>query len=363
MIYLDEVCEKLQEILNSNDNPIDFLYAVEAVGFHQDSIYDNATNRNMIRVYVSTFGGEFNPVPDLGQANYSIPITFYFPVRFKESFFALDAYLHDYFVGRMRDFGEKTGRCACNLSISNYGEIQDQDLMKFKVWADSVYKKPVEVMEAYMSMTLTLYLGTIADGFVFGNDLTATLGFTATKITISYSQTESGYGYKLEGGKQKPVAGHISDPYITDKGLGYVQSGSIVIRYANGFQMGTITATSSTSGSIPLVFAQGSMQTMSQSNDNQFIGEYESDGFPFATAIGTSFSVYLNDSVESKLIFNEWALARINDLDLTLNLEVTKLDFYLEKPIFLSSGNLVINKGQPLAITFSFAKRTEVNDA
>ena len=28
------------------------------------------------------------------------------------------------------------------------------------------------------------------------------------------------------------------------------------------------------------------MQSMSQSNDNQFIGDHESDGFPFATAIG-----------------------------------------------------------------------------
>lgn len=360
MIYLDEVCERLQEILNSEDNPIDFSYAVEAVGFHADSIYENATGKNLIRVYVSTFGGEFNPVPDLGQANYSIPITFYFPVRFKESFFALDAYLHSYFVGKMREFGTKTGRCACNLSIASYGEIQDMDYQAFKKWADTIYRKPIEIMEPYMSMTLTLYLGAIAEEFVFANDLTATLGFTATKITISYSDGGSGYGYKLEGGKQKPVAGHISDPYITDKGLGYVQSGSSVIRYANGVQMGTITATSSASGSIPLVFAQGSMQSMSQSNDNQFLGDHESDGFPFATAIGTSFSVYLSDSVESKLIFNEWSLARVNDLELTLNLEVAKLDFYLEKPVFIASGNMVINKGQPLAITFSFSKRTVV---
>ena len=360
MIYLDEVCERLQEILNSEDNPIDFSYAVEAVGFHADSIYQKDTGKNLIRVYVSTFGGEFNPVPDLGQANYSIPIAFYFPVRFKKSFFALDAYLHSYFVGKMRDFGAKTGRCACNLSIASYGEIQDMDYQAFKKWADTVYRKPIEIMEPYMSMTLTLYLGAIADEFVFANDLTATLGFTATKITISYSDGGAGYGYKLEGGKQKPVAGHISDPYITDKGLGYVQSGSTVIRYADGVKMGDITASSSASGSIPLVFAQGSMQSMSQSNDNQFIGDHESDGFPFATAIGTSFSVYLSDSVESKLIFNEWSLARVNDLGLTLNLEVAKLDFYLEKPVFIASGNMVINKGQPLAITFSFSKRTVV---
>lgn len=363
MIYLDEVCERLQEILNSEDNPIDFSYAVEAVGFHADTIYEKETGKNLIRVYVSTFGGEFNPVPDLGQANYSIPITFYFPVRFKKSFFALDAYLHSYFVGKMRDFGVKTGRCACNLSIASYGEIQDMDYQAFKKWADTVYKKPIEIMEPYMSMTLTLYLGAIGEEFVFANDLTATLGFTATKITISYSDGGAGYGYKLNNDKIKSVAGLISEPYTTDRGLLWKPNYNNDLYDASQSpvkKVGQVTNTASASASIPLVFAQGSMQSMSQSNDNQFIGEHESDGFPFATAIGTSFSVYLSDSPESKFIFNEWSYAKVNDLGLTLNLEVAKLDFYLEKPVFIASGNMVINKGQPLAITFSFSKRTVV---
>ena len=215
-------------------------------------------------------------------------------------------------------------------------------------------------------MTLTLYLGTIADGFVFGNDLTATLGFTATKITISYLDGGVGYGYKLNNGKIKSVAGLISTPYTTDRGLLWKPNYNNDLYDASQSpvkKVGQVTNTASATASIPLVFAQGSMQSMSQSNDNQFIGDHESDGFPFATAIGTSFSVYLSDSPESKFIFNEWGIAKVNDLELTLNIEVAKLDFYLEKAVFLSSGNLVINKGQPLAITFSFAKRTVLPNA
>ena len=109
MVILSEVAQKLEKILNGVDtevtdsNPIAHRYKVEAQGFHIDHILDKDTGTNFIPVFVSSMGGQFNPVAGLKQGTYTIPISFYFPVRFKDDFFKLchTAHEREYFFPKL----------------------------------------------------------------------------------------------------------------------------------------------------------------------------------------------------------------------------------------------------------------------
>lgn len=293
MIYLNEVCEKLSEILNSDENPADFLYAVESIGFHSDTLMNGKANRNVIRVFVSSMGGTFNPIFGLGEASYNIPITIYFPVRFKNDIFALDAYLHQVFVGAIVSYGQLSGSALSNLSVSQYGEIMDMEaLREFEDWVSKTFvKMPIEVTEPYMSVTMNLYLSTISQNYAYGNEVTATLSWT----------------------------GH----------------------------------------SIPLVFADGSIQSNSQAEQQQQIGQYESDGLPFSTTYGTSFRLYLGKDEASTILFDKWLDGTIFDLDLTLTVTFPSMNRVYQRKVFLASAVLPIQKGQPLTMTMTFSKRYE----
>lgn len=185
MILLNEVAEKIDEILNQTNVELDYTplyqYLVATQGFHLDKISDSKTGKNCIPVFISTLGGTNNPVPNLRQSEASIPITFYFPVRFKEDFFDLYDYLCDVFIGKVNNYGARTGDALSNISLANFGEIVDLDLIEFKKWVGSIYRGEIEVMEPYMSMTITLYL-TIYDenNYFIGNNI------KITGLTISY---------------------------------------------------------------------------------------------------------------------------------------------------------------------------------
>ena len=291
MIYLQEIVDKLNYILNDNSNPIadNYTFEVNSVGYHADTIVDREKGKNLIRVFVSTMGGNFNPVYGLGEASYNIPITFYFPVRFKEDMFALDAYLHDTFVGANINYGRNSGYAVSNLSIAQYGEIQDLDFKEFKLWADGQYGKPIEVMEAYLSMSFNLYLSTISSSYVYGNEITATL------------------------------------------------------------EWGTYT--------LPLVFASGSLQSSTQSNDEQTIGQNESDGLPYCVSYGASFQAYLGTDDASKDLLQKWLSNQIFSQTFLLTINFPSYDASFSRQVYLASANLPIQKGQPLVLNMTFAKK------
>ena len=112
MIRIDEVAKKLENVLNGTDPevvtligegkvqqpPTGFYFKVATEGFHIDKIYDEAAGKNFIPVFISSMGGQFNPVPELLQANYVIPIAIYFPVRFKYELFKLNEYILPHFL-------------------------------------------------------------------------------------------------------------------------------------------------------------------------------------------------------------------------------------------------------------------------
>lgn len=184
MIRLDEVSKKIQNILNGTDQevaalnidvPTGFEFVVETEGYHLNNLADMETGKNFIPVFVSSMGGNFNPVPELLQANYVIPITFYFPVRFKSDAFKINEYLARVFVGRQLHYGPNSGVALSNISVAQYGEIVDLDLKQFAEWVKTTYKKQIEIMEPFIQMTISLYLSTCAEGYVYGNEATATL--------------------------------------------------------------------------------------------------------------------------------------------------------------------------------------------
>ena len=90
MVLLTEIATKLETLLNAAPGYKQYLFKCQTEGFHLDYVNDNTSNKNFIPIFISALGGEHNPIPNLKESNYSIPVTIYFPVRFKEDLFLLN---------------------------------------------------------------------------------------------------------------------------------------------------------------------------------------------------------------------------------------------------------------------------------
>jgi len=246
MIILNEISEKLQKVLNNIDteisivNPLGYRFVVMTQGFHIDSI--NGESGNFIPVFVSSMTGTYNAVPSVNEANATIPITFYFPVRFKDDFFFLNDFLAKVFVGKYRNYGTYTGKAISNISVPTFGEIQNVDMKEFRSWIKNQYQKEIDVMEAWMSMTVNLYLSNMDASFLYGNDSATTL----TMVLNGTTYTENA------------------------------------------------------------VFVDSTIQSNSEISSQQILGSNESSGMPNVTAYGFGMTIYYqNDNFCNKLI-EEW---------------------------------------------------------
>ena len=111
MIILTEVARKLENILNGVDEettsytrPFDFEFSVKAEGFHLDHIYNKNSGKNFIPVFIESLGGQYDAVPNLKRSTNTIAITIYFPVRFKNQFFAANDFLVNCFVAKKLNY-------------------------------------------------------------------------------------------------------------------------------------------------------------------------------------------------------------------------------------------------------------------
>lgn len=202
MIILTDVATKLSEILNDANCPVPFKFVVKSQGYHLDSIADHKTGENQIPVFLTIVGGEYNPVPNLHQVNFTYGVSIWFPVRFKEEFYALNEYLEETFVGKKIQIGNKIA--LCNISVAEYGEITGLHLDQFEQWLEETYegnvhifKKEHDISEEYMSMEFRLFCTTLGDGFIFGNDVKYTLQMRfpqlkVTKMLVNYTYTSLG---------------------------------------------------------------------------------------------------------------------------------------------------------------------------
>ena len=270
MILLNEVARKLQNILNGQDsevgtngsvvqatNPTDYEFIVYTQGFHIDKVYDQNSGKNFIPVFLASMGGQYNPVPALKQATYTIPVAMYFPVRFKEDFFAINDFLASAFVGTNLTYGTNSGKAISNISVSQYGEIQEMDLDQFKEWVEEKYRRAINIHEPWMTLNFTLYLSTAGSTFVWGNGATISL---STKInTTTYTDTD-------------------------------------------------------------VAFVQSSIQSQTQSVSQQKLGTYESAGFPFGTSYGSGFSVYVKDTSFYQQVVEKWFAGTIQNMTFDLSI-------------------------------------------
>lgn len=318
MIILSEVAEKIQAILNGADsetstlvNPLSGAYnfVVKTTGFHIDSIADNTKQKNFIPVFVDSLGGQFNPVKGIAQGSFSIPIAFYFPVRFKDDFFALGDFLVKAFVGTSLNYGAVSGRAISNISAPQYGEIQNVDFNQFKQWVDSNYQRTIEKMEPYLSMSITLYLTTAADGLLFGNDIKADL-----KIELP-----NGDEYTLED----------------------------------------------------IDWDGASLQSNTQATPEQEEGEAESDSVPFSTTYGQSFKVYPNfnklaKNETNKYFYRElisaWLSGETQTMKATITFKFGDPEWGLTytRECFIQSVVTPLEKGQLFSLTITLAKVSSI---
>lgn len=312
MILLNEVAEKLEKILNGEDAevillgltpPPGFFFKVATEGFHIDSIYDMPEGRNFLPVFISSMGGNFNPVPELMQANYVIPVAIYCPVRFKNDLFKINEFIAQVFVGRQLNYGANSGRALSNISVMQMGEIVEMDLKQFKQWEETTYKMPIEVMEPYVQVTFSLYLSTAASDFVYGNDAETTL----TIGGISAEELEEWFG----GDETK----------TTDK----------------------------------ISFVTQSLQSNSDPAVQQLMGEDESEGLPVGTAYASSPSIYVKDTPFYRYLINKWFNGKAQTTTLTLNLKFLGQTY--TKTCFIQSVNLLLQKGELVTITLTFSKK------
>lgn len=198
MIALTDVATKLEEILNSEDCPTEFSFVVKSQGYHLDSIADKKKGKNLIPVFLTMVGGEYNPVPNLKQANFTYGVDIWFPVRFKEIFYNINEYLENTFVGKKLNIGGKVA--LCNIGVAEYGEIVGLHLDQFEEWVEDTYvgsvhlfKKEHDISEEYMNMHFNIYATVLGDGFMFGNDVKYNLSAIfpvyetrATRIKVKY---------------------------------------------------------------------------------------------------------------------------------------------------------------------------------
>lgn len=309
MIILSEVAQKIEKILNGSDsevtaaNPTGFYFQVETEGFHIDHIEKADKSGNFIPVFISSLGGQFNPVKGLKQGSYSFPVVFYFPVRFKEAFFALGDFLVDAFVGTILNYGDISGKAVSNISAPQFGEIQDLDLGQFKKWVDSTYQKPIEVMEPYLTMQITLFLSNAAAGLVYGNDVKVDLSFTYNNNT-----------YTLED----------------------------------------------------IDWDGASLQSNSQAQSEQEEETNEADGIPFGTAYGSSFKVYPNLNLKAKNtdvyfykeLLKAWLSGNIQEVECEVTFTIAgDSELKYTRQCFIQSIISPIEKGQILSLTLTFSKK------
>ena len=182
MINLEVMAQKIDNILNGTDTDIpsglvspsnnDYFFKVFSEGLYLSKVHDMNRKKNFIPVIVGAYGGENNPVEGLGEQDRNVLIQILFPVRLKEEMYVLEEYLDAVFVGRLLNFG--TQKAVCNLSPAQYSELQDFDFNEFNHWVETTYLQPIEKMETYMAMTITLFISTaknvgLAGGFVYGN--------------------------------------------------------------------------------------------------------------------------------------------------------------------------------------------------
>ena len=170
-IQITDLASWFEDLLNNGENvPIDLYFKVAINGFHIDNVIDKSEGKNFIPIFLRQIGGKYEPIQGVPKYDASYEFTFYFPVRFREQFFALNNWLASQLVGQIQAVDEyKETPLLFTMDVATFGEINTIDLTQFKEWVETTYQKPINVSENFMSMTINVYCSYV-NGF-WGNDL------------------------------------------------------------------------------------------------------------------------------------------------------------------------------------------------
>ena len=303
MIFLTEVATKLNNILNGTDTetssiikPNEFQFLVQTHGVMLDTIADFRTGKNIIPVFISQNSGNFNPVADLGQMNITVSVSIYFPAVFKDSFYDMAEYFSDLFVGKILNYGTKTGNALSNISPINFEDIQELDLKQFYKWVEENYKIEIEGMMSWISMSFSLFLSTAKNlnqenGFLYGNDV---------KITLTYGE-------------------YSDEP----------------------------------------VFVSNSLTTNGEPSVEQILGEKSTKGVLNVLAYATGFEVYVKINDFYRNIISSIINGDAIDIQITFTMEIQSLGLAYERLCYIPTTSLNASKGSLMTLSMSFAERKE----
>lgn len=197
-IQITDLASWFENLLNNGENvPSDLYFKVAIDGFHLDNVLDKSEGKNFIPIFLRQTGGKYEPIEGVPKYDASYEFTFYFPVRFREQFYALNNWLVKKIVGQLHavdEYGETP--LLLTMDSATFGEINTIDLTQFKDWVETTYQKPINVSENFMSMTINLYCSYV-NGF-WGNDLsniTLVLTHKTTSVikTLNYKWLQNSF--------------------------------------------------------------------------------------------------------------------------------------------------------------------------
>lgn len=170
-IQITDLATWFEDLLNNGENvPSDLYFKVAIDGFHLDNVLDKSEGKNFIPVFLRQTGGKYEPIEGIPKYDASFEFTFYFPVRFREQFYAINNWLAKQLVGQTHAIDEyKENSLLFTMDVATFGEINTIDLTQFKEWVETTYQKPMNVSENFMTMTIKIYCSYVS-GF-WGNDL------------------------------------------------------------------------------------------------------------------------------------------------------------------------------------------------
>lgn len=362
MIILSEVAQKLEKILNGSDsevtatNPTGFYFQVETEGFHIDHIEKADKSGNFIPVFISSLGGQFNPVKGLKQGSYSFPVVFYFPVRFKEAFFALGDFLVDAFVGTILNYGDVSGKAVSNISVPQFGEIQDLDLGQFSKWVESQYKKPIEVMEPYLTMQVTLFLSNAAQGLVYGNDVKVDLSFTYGENTYSIDDINwDGASIQSNSQSQSEQEEETNEADGLPFGTAYGSSFKIYPNLETKANEATYELESG-------IYDPDAIYYIKNGDNYVYVGHLTES--QYGGYYGAGVLLYVSVPIYFyKELLKIWLAGNIQEVECNLTFTIANDDdLKYTRKCYVQSVMAPIEKGQLFSLTLSFAKKTEFED-
>ncbi len=235
MITINQIAIELENILNRTsgnvptgvDLPFNGLFAVRTEGYVLDHVHDYETGRNFFPVFLGSMTGDYNPIPNLEQIDMEVPVSIYFPVRFKDKMLEMQDFLNKVFVGRAIGFnqdvhGNFKQYAVANISMAELGEITNLDVDQFgnsilkglNQFISEQYKMPVSCSEPWICLTFSLYLSTMKGALstdegatIYGNAYEILLSYgdydetvSTDNVAIAYSATaETQQGFKLLG--------------------------------------------------------------------------------------------------------------------------------------------------------------------